>query len=86
MSRIGRAPIALPKGVQTTIGAAGGVEVKGPKGTLSVQVDPQLDISVDDGVLTVARKGDGRDQRAQHGLARALIANAIAGVTEGYVK
>lgn len=86
MSRIGRAPIALPKGVETRVGTTGDVEVKGPKGSLFVQVDPQLDIKVEDGVLTVARHGDARDQRAQHGLARALIANAIAGVTEGYVK
>lgn len=86
MSRIGRAPISLPKGVETKLGSAGDVEVKGPKGTLSVRIDPELEVSVEDGVLSVGRKGDNRDQRAQHGLARALLANAVAGVSEGYVK
>lgn len=86
MSRIGRAPITLPKGVETKLAGAGVVEVKGPKGNLSVTIHPQLDVAVEDGVLSVARNGDDRDQRAQHGLARALIANAIAGVSEGYVK
>ena len=86
MSRIGRAPITLPQGVETKVGQGGDVEVKGPKGTLSVHIFPELDVAVEDGVLTVARSGDDREQRAQHGLARALLANAIAGVSEGYVK
>lgn len=86
MSRIGRAPISLPKGVETKVVNSGDIEVKGPKGTLSVHIDPQLEIGVEDGVLTVSRSGDAPSQRAQHGLARALLANAIAGVSEGYVK
>lgn len=86
MSRIGRAPIDLPKGVETKLAPGGQVEVKGPKGTLFVTIHPELDIAVDDGVLTVNRHGDDREQRAQHGLARALLANAIAGVSEGYTR
>jgi len=86
MSRIGRAPITLPKGVETKVGSGGNVEVKGPKGTLSVHIHPQLEVAVEDGVLAISRSSDARDQRAQHGLARALLANAIAGVSEGYVK
>ena len=86
MSRIGRAPITLPKGVETKQAGDGQIEVKGPKGTLSVAIDPQLDVAVEDGVLTVSRHGDDRIQRAQHGLARALLANAITGVSDGYVR
>ncbi len=86
MSRVGRNPIRLPKGVEVKAGAAGVVEVKGPKGTLTVNVHPSLGVAVEDGVLTVTRQGDDREQRAQHGLARALIANAVVGVSQGYTR
>jgi large subunit ribosomal protein L6 len=85
MSRIGRAPITVPKGVDVTA-SEGHVVVKGPKGTLEVDVSPRLDVKVAAGEVVVGRPSDKRDDRAQHGLARSLIANAVIGVTEGYTK
>ena len=86
MSRIGRSPIALPKGVETKVTEPGKVAVKGPKGTLEVVFPPRLEVSQEGGTLTVSRQGDNREDRAQHGLARTLIANAVVGVTQGYEK
>ncbi len=86
MSRVGRSPVTLPKGVEAKTGADGVINVKGPKGTLTVQVDPSLEVNVDSGVMSISRGGDSRTERAQHGLARALIANAVTGVSEGFVK
>lgn len=85
MSRIGRSPIALPKGVEVKV-AEGHVTVKGPKGALEVTISPRLSVSVENGELVVARPTDHRNDRAQHGLARSLIANAVTGVSEGFVK
>ncbi len=85
MSRIGRSPIPLAKGVELTA-RSGHVTVKGPKGTLEVVIDPRLEVAVEDGQAVVTRPSDRRDDRAQHGLARSLIANAVVGVTEGYTK
>jgi large subunit ribosomal protein L6 len=91
MSRIGRAPITIPSGVKLDVrpgpGAADGIiNVEGPKGKLTVPLNNRMTVSVDDGVLTVARPTDHRDDRAMHGLTRTLISNAITGVTEGYEK
>ena len=85
MSRVGRSPIPLPAGVDLTI-RPGHVTVKGPKGTLEVVLNTRLEVAVEDGQVLVRRPSDRRDDRAQHGLARSLIANAITGVTTGYVK
>ena len=85
MSRIGRSPIPLAKGVELTA-RSGHVTVKGPKGTLEVVINPRLEVAVEDGQAVVTRPSDRRDDRAQHGLARSLIANAVVGVTEGYTK
>ena len=85
MSRIGRSPIPLPQGVDLTV-RQGHVTVKGPKGTLEVELNPRLEVAVEDGEVLVRRPSDRRDDRAQHGLARALLANAIQGVTQGFVK
>ncbi len=85
MSRIGKAPIDLPAGVEVSYGD-NVVEVKGPKGSLSQDLDPRISVSVEDGVLTVSREGDERDARALHGLSRALIANMVVGVSAGYSK
>jgi large subunit ribosomal protein L6 len=83
MSRIGRKPIPLPAGVK--INSIGGkVEVQGPKGKLQVLVPPQIKLEQKDGVLTAIRDND--DHRALHGLARALLANAVTGVTTGFKK
>lgn len=85
MSRIGRSPIAIPAGVAIT-SVSGGVQVKGPKGELQVPVSERLEIAQQDGVLTLSRPSDHRNDRAQHGLARSLINNAVVGVTEGFTK
>ena len=85
MSRIGRMPISLPQGVTVEV-QPGLVRVKGPKGTLEVAVDPEMKIVVEDGVVRVERPSDARRHRALHGLTRTLIANAVTGVTEGYVR
>jgi len=86
MSRIGRSPISLPKGVETKLTEPGKVSVKGPKGSLEVVFSSRLGLLQEAGVLSVTRPTDHRDDRAQHGLARSLIANAITGVTQGYEK
>lgn len=83
MSRIGNSPIAVPKGVDVNI-ANGTVSVKGPKGQLQVPVSERLTIKQEDGTITVARPTDHRNDRAHHGLARSLVANAVTGVTEGF--
>ncbi|MEN8235372.1 MAG: 50S ribosomal protein L6 [Actinomycetota bacterium] len=85
MSRIGNAPIELPSGVETSVDG-NAVTVKGPKGSLTQSFDSRISVSVDDGVLTVARDNDEREARALHGLFRALIANMVTGVSEGYKK
>jgi large subunit ribosomal protein L6 len=83
MSRIGRKPIPVPAGVK--INSAGGkVEVQGPKGKLQVLVPQQIRLEQKDGVLTAVR--DSEEHRALHGLARALLANAVHGVTQGFRK
>lgn len=85
MSRIGRSPIPLPKGVQLEV-SQGQVSVKGPKGTLEVAISPRLTVAVENGEVLVQRPSDARSDRAQHGLARSLIANAVTGVSQGFSK
>jgi len=85
MSRIGLAPITVPAGVKLDV-TPGLVKVEGPKGKLDVVVSDRLTIELDDGTLTLARPTEHRDDRAQHGLARTLINNAIIGVTDGYTR
>jgi large subunit ribosomal protein L6 len=85
MSRVGRKPIALPKGVKITIGESALV-VEGPKGKLQTPVPPGISFSTEEGELNCKRSNDERQQRAFHGLARALAQNAIKGVTEGFTK
>lgn len=86
MSRIGKAPIAIPAGVTVTVDKDNTVTVKGPKGTLSQKVNPDLTVEVADGHLTVSRPSDDREHRAQHGLFRALLHNMVVGVSTGYRK
>jgi len=83
MSRIGRKPVPVPGNVSVTI-AGSTVVVKGPKGELSQSFRPELKISQRDDQLVVERDQDGKQERALHGLTRALLANMITGVTEGY--
>jgi len=85
MSRIGKLPVAIPAGVTVSIKNQS-IEVKGPKGTLTVQVPPGINASEGGGSVTFARSSDERAVRALHGLARALLANMIKGVTEGFSK
>ena len=85
MSRIGKLPIAIPSGVTITVDS-GYVTVTGPKGTLTQFVLPEVDVTVEDGTLTVTRKSDEKLSRSQHGLMRALINNMVVGVTSGFEK
>jgi large subunit ribosomal protein L6 len=85
MSRIGRAPIPLPAGVEIDI-APGRVGVKGPRGALEQQVPHEMTVSVADGVVTVTRPTDRGPHRSLHGLTRTLVANMVEGVTNGYEK
>ncbi|GAB3152837.1 50S ribosomal protein L6 [Microbispora hainanensis] len=86
MSRIGRLPIPVPAGVDITIDGRE-VQVKGPKGTLTHTVAEPIEVSRgEDGTITVTRPNDENRVRALHGLSRTLIANMVAGVTQGYTK
>lgn len=86
MSRIGKAPIELPKGVTVDVSRSNLVVVKGPKGELSQQIDPDIKVKVEDGTLTVERPTDQKRHRSMHGLYRALINNMVEGVTKGFVR
>jgi large subunit ribosomal protein L6 len=85
MSRVGKKPIPLPSAVKVQLGE-GSVEVKGPKGVLTTPVAPGIACSVEEGTLIVKRAEDSKQARAFHGLTRALLANAVKGVTDGYKK
>ena len=85
MSRIGKQPIELPKGVEVKLGEDM-VEVKGPKGTLQTPICSLLNYEIADGHLTITRKDDTRESNAQHGLRRTLIANCVEGVSKGFSK
>ena len=85
MSRIGKNPIAIPSGVKIDVGH-GVVQVKGPKGALLQGVPDGISVAVDGEKIVVARATDEKEHRALHGLTRALIANAVAGVTAGFKK
>jgi large subunit ribosomal protein L6 len=78
-------PITVPSGVDVTIDGRA-VAVKGPKGSLSLQVTPPIEVAQNDGVITVTRPSDEGEIRALHGLSRSLIANMVTGVTAGYAK
>ena len=86
MSRIGRAPITVPAGVEITLGDNNVVTVKGAKGTLTQQFNANMAIALENGVVTVSRPNDLKENRALHGLTRTLINNMIVGVTNGYKK
>ncbi len=85
MSRIGRAPIAVPAGVDVKIDGQT-VTVKGPKGTLTRTVNDNITVTLDNGVITVTRPNDLKENRSLHGLNRTLIANMVKGVSEGFSK
>lgn len=84
MSRIGKLPIHIPAGVQINISGDNLVTVKGKLGELTQKVDPKIEIKVEGDVLTVSRRSDEKDDRSKHGLYRALLANMVKGVSEGF--
>jgi len=86
MSRIGRAPIPVPPKVQVNWSDGNLVTVKGPRGELSYQVDPELSLKLEDGALSVSRPSDSKEHKAKHGLYRTLVNNMVVGVTNGYTK
>lgn len=86
MSRIGRMPIAVPAGVTVTVADGNVVTVKGPKGTLTKELHPDMIIKLEDNELTVSRPSEIKMHKSLHGLTRTLINNMIVGVTDGYEK
>ena len=86
MSRIGRAPIAIPAGVEVKVDENNVITVKGPKGTLTHSVVPEMKVNVEAGVVTVERPDDESRSRSLHGLSRTIIANMVEGVTNGFAK
>lgn len=83
MSRIGKLPIAIPAGVDVTVDGCL-VTVKGPKGEMSRNVRPEVNVKVEDGHIVVTRDSDAAQNRAYHGLTRALLANMVTGVSTGF--
>jgi large subunit ribosomal protein L6 len=86
MSRIGNKIITLPAGVSLDITAGNLVTVKGPKGTLSQQIDQDIIVEIEDNILTVKRPTEQKRHKAMHGLYRSLINNMVVGVSEGFQK
>ena len=86
MSRIGRMPVAVPAGVEVKIADGNLVTVKGPKGTLTSQLSPVMTLKQEGAEIHVTRPNDEKENRALHGLTRALLHNMVVGVTEGYKK
>jgi len=85
VSRIGKKPVEVPKGVSVER-VEGGVCVKGPHGTLSERLPAEIDLAIEQGVVRLARRDDRKPTRALHGLARALVANMVRGVTQPFVR
>lgn len=85
MSRIGYKPVEIPKGVDLRLEGRT-IHVKGPKGNLSRELHPEMEVKVEEGVLTVDRPSDVARHKALHGLTRSLVANMVEGVTEGFEK
>ena len=86
MSRIGNLPVAITDGVSVDVSDKNHITVKGPKGQLDLQADPDITVETQDGEVIVSRPTDQKRHRALHGLTRSLIANMVEGVTDGYVK
>ena len=86
MSRIGRKPIVIPAGVEVKVEEGNVVQVKGPKGTLTHAIHPNMTVKVEGAEVHVTRPNDEQENRALHGLSRTLIANMVEGVTKGFTK
>lgn len=85
MSRIGRAPIHIPSGVEAKI-EGNLITIKGPKGTLSREIDPRIACKMEDNQLVFSRENDLKENRSKHGLYRALTNNMVKGVTDGFTR
>lgn len=85
MSRIGKMPITVPDGVSVSVQGSH-VTVTGPKGKLAQTLHPEMEITLDDGILSVRRPSDSRQHRSLHGLTRALLNNMVVGVSEGFTR
>ena len=86
MSRIGKMPITVPAGVTVNVDENNFVTVKGPKGTLTQQVNPDIKLKQEGNILTLERPTDSKPHKAMHGLYRALVHNMVVGVTDGFSK
>ena len=86
MSRIGKLPITVPAGVTVTVDADNLVTVKGPKGTMSQQVNPAITVKQEGNILTLERPTDSKPHKAMHGLYRSLVHNMVVGVTDGFTR
>lgn len=86
MSRIGKLPVTIPSGVTVTLEEGNVVRVKSNKGELTEKIPSEIEVAIEDGVVNVKRSSDNKNDRAMHGLSRALIANMVTGVTEGFSK
>ncbi len=86
MSRIGKLPVNLPAGVTVNISDTNVVSVKGPQGELSQAINKDLKVEVEDNQIIISRPSDSKDHKSMHGLSRALVANMVTGVSEGYKK
>ena len=84
MSRIGNRPVTVPNGVEIDITDGNAVTVKGPKGTLTQNLSPNMSLTRDNGTVVVARPNNERENRSLHGLTRTLLNNMVVGVTDGY--
>lgn len=84
MSRIGKLPVSLPKGVEVSVSDKNVVTVKGPKGTLTQNIDSAISIKNEDSTIVLTRATEQKRHKAMHGLYRALIASMVKGVSEGY--
>lgn len=86
MSRIGKSPVELPKGIEVTIDKSNVIKVKGPKGELFQKIDSDLIVKAEDGMLTIERPTEQKRHKSAHGLYRSLISNMVEGVSNGYVR
>ncbi|MDR0438553.1 MAG: 50S ribosomal protein L6 [Bacteroidales bacterium] len=84
MSRIGKAPISIPSGVEIKVAANNEITVKGPKGELKLAMDPDIKLEIEDGTINITRPTDQKRHRSLHGLYRALVYNMVKGTSEGF--
>lgn len=84
MSRIGKLPLSIPKGVEISVSSENTITVKGPLGVLTQAMDKSISLTIEDGNAIFSRENDMKEQRSFHGLYRSLVANMVKGVSEGY--